>query len=138
MSDKRNLNEVLKSELEFLNSGGYRKPSWRPPFIFQDSPTCLKFGDSQGQEACSECILMQFVPPEKRAAKVPCRYIPLNERGDTIESMYRSGTQDELESALRGWLMRAIEDLETHRGTNNEQRVRIENRVSSLSKGNGK
>jgi hypothetical protein len=32
---------VLKSELEFLNSGGYHKPSWRPQFVFQDSPTCM-------------------------------------------------------------------------------------------------
>jgi len=55
---------------------------------------------------------MQFVPPEKREAKVPCRYIRLNERGDTIESLYRSGTQDELESAFRSWLTREIENLE--------------------------
>lgn len=115
MSDKRNLSEVLRSELEFLNSGGYRQISWRPRFIFEDSPTCLNYGFSERQEPCSECILMQFVPPEKRGEKVPCRYIPLNERGDTIESLYRSGTQDELESALRTWLTREIENLENAR-----------------------
>jgi len=59
---------------------------------------------------------MQLVPPEKRGAKVPCRYIRLNERGDTIESLYRSGTQDELESALRSWLTREIENLENAQG----------------------
>ena len=112
MSDKRNLSEVLKSELEFLNSGGYRKTSWRPRFIFEDSPTCPNFGHSHRQEPCSECILMQLVPPEKRGLKVPCRYIRLNDRGDTIESLYRSGTQDELESALRAWLTREIKNLE--------------------------
>ena len=112
MSDKRTLGEVLRSELEFVNSGGYRKISWRPRFIFEDSPTCPNYGFSERQEPCSECILMQFVPPEKRGEKVPCRYIPLNERGDTIESLYRSGTQDELESALRTWLTREIENLE--------------------------
>jgi len=115
MSDKRNLSEVLRSELEFLNSGGYRKPSWRPQFIFEDSPTCPNYHCSQRQEPCSECILMQFVPPEKREERVPCRHIPLNERGDTIESLYRSGTQDELESALRTWLRREIENLENEK-----------------------
>jgi hypothetical protein len=60
---------------------------------------------------------MQLVPPEKRGAKVPCRYIRLNERGDTIESLYRSGTQDELESALTTWLTREIENLEDAQGT---------------------
>jgi hypothetical protein len=115
MSDKRNLNEVLRSELEFLNSGGYRKISWRPRFIFEDSPVCPNFGHNQRQEPCSECILMQLVPPEKRGERVPCRYIKLNERGDTIESLYRSGTQDELESALRTWLTHEIGNLENAR-----------------------
>ena len=132
MSDKRNLSEVLKSELEFLNSGGYRKPSWRPQFVFEDSPTCPNFGHSERQEPCSECILMQLVPPEKRGAKVPCRYIRLNDRGDTIESLYRSGTQDELESALRTWLTREIENLENAHGTDDEQSARVETEASTL------
>ncbi len=132
MSDKRNLSEVLRSELEFLNSGGYRKISWRPQFIFEDSPTCPNFGHSQRLEPCSECILMPLVPPEKRAAKVPCRYIRLNERGDTIGSLYRSGTQDELESALRTWLTREIENLDNAQGTDDEQSARVKTEASSL------
>ena len=122
MSDKRNLSEVLRSELEFLNSGGYRTITWRPRFIFEDSPTCPNFGHSQRQEACSECILMQLVPLEKRGAKVPCRYIQLNDRGETIESLYRSGTQDELESALRAWLTHEIENLENAQGADEGKR----------------
>ena len=44
-SKKRDLLEVLKLELEFLKGGGYRKgSSWRPQFIFEDSPTCLNYG----------------------------------------------------------------------------------------------
>jgi hypothetical protein len=112
MSDERGLLEVLKAELQFLNSGGYRNGSWRPKFIFEDSPTCLNYGDSKKTKPCSECILMQFVPPEARENKIPCRHIPLNERGETIESLYRTGTQAELESAVRGWLIREIEKLE--------------------------
>jgi hypothetical protein len=109
--DKGKLVDVLKSELEFLDRGGYRKVSWRPQFIFEDSPTCLNY-HSQDQKPCSECVLMQLVPPEKREEKVPCRFIPLNERGDTIESLYRSGTQEELESTLRNWLTQEIERFE--------------------------
>ena len=41
MSDVRKLLETLKAELDFVNRGGYRKASWRPQFIFEDSPTCL-------------------------------------------------------------------------------------------------
>jgi hypothetical protein len=111
MNDKPNLVEVLKSELEFLDRGGYRKSSWRPQFIFEDSPTCLNY-HSQDQKPCSECVLMQVVPPEKREEKIPCRFIPLNEQGETIDSLYRSGTREELESALRYWLTREIEKLE--------------------------
>jgi hypothetical protein len=111
MNDKPNLVEVLRSELEFLDRGGYRKLSWRPQFVFEDSPTCLHY-HSQDQKPCSECVLMQVVPPEKREEKIPCRFIPLNEQGETIDSLYRSGTREELESALRYWLTREIEKLE--------------------------
>jgi hypothetical protein len=126
MSEKRDLREVLKSELEFLNSGGYRKISWRPLFIFEDSPTCPNFGHSERQQPCSECILMQLVPPEQRGAKVACRYIRLNERGDTIESLYRSGTREELESTLRTWLTREIEKLENAESTGDHKKAKIE------------
>jgi hypothetical protein len=110
--DERSLSEVLKAELEFLNRDGYRKTSWRPQFIFEDSPTCLNYRPSQNQRACSECVLMALVPPERRDEKVPCRHIQLNQQGDTIDSLYRSGTQEELESALRNWLTQKIESLE--------------------------
>ena len=112
MQDNRNLIEVLKGELEFLNRGGYRETSWRPQFIFEDSPTCLNYGNDADRRPCNECVLMQLVPPEKRAERVPCRHIPLNERGDTIASLYHFSTQDELESAVRAWLTREIEKLD--------------------------
>jgi len=110
MADKHNLLQVLKAELDFLNRGGYRNGWWRPKFVFEDSPTCLNY-KSHDRKPCSECVLMQLVPPEKRKAKVPCRFIPLNERGDTVDSLYRSETQEELEAVLRTWLLQAIENL---------------------------
>lgn len=45
-SPKRDLLEVLRLDLEFLKGGGYRRASLgRPQFIFEDSPTCLNFGN---------------------------------------------------------------------------------------------
>jgi hypothetical protein len=41
-----------------------------------------------------------------------CRYIPLNPAGETVDSLYRTGTQEELERALRSWLMATIQELE--------------------------
>ena len=102
-SDKRSLLEVLKAELEFLEKGGYRqtaRAAWRPQFIFQDSPTCLNFDPTRQPRPCSDCALAQLVPEESAKKKIPCRYIPLNERGETIDSFYRCGTAEELEAAL--------------------------------------
>ena len=99
-TDKRDLLSVLRRELEFLEKGGYRetgKVPWRPQFIFQDSPTCLNFDLSQQPKPCSDCTLTQLVPENLRDKKTPCRYIPLNEKGETIDSFYRSGTRSELE-----------------------------------------
>lgn len=104
--------KVLRREHEFLSSGGYRKPTWRPQFIFEDSPTCLKHDDAAHARACSECPLMPLVPAECRGNKVPCRQIPLNAQGDTVDYFYRCGTLDELEVALHAWLTEEIRELE--------------------------
>ena len=110
---KRDLLEVLRLELEFLKSGGYRKlSSWRPQFIFEDSPTCLNYGHPEHKRPCSDCVLMQLVPAEFRDAKVPCRYIPLDEQHDTIQSLYRCATPEEIEMAVSEWLMNTIQNLE--------------------------
>jgi hypothetical protein len=115
MKDKRDLSEVLKAELEFLEKGGYRHTSrapWRPQFIFQDSPTCLNFDPTQQPRPCSDCLLMQLVPEDLRSKKIPCRHIPLNDNGETVDSFYRTGTQEELETAVAQWLKTTIARLE--------------------------
>ncbi len=113
---KRDLLEVLKIELEFLKSGGYRKlSSWRPQFIFEDSPTCLNYASPEQRRPCSECVLIQLVPAQFRDDKVPCRYIPLNEQSETIQSLYQWNTPEELEAALGEWLMNTIQKLELER-----------------------
>jgi hypothetical protein len=117
-TDHRHILQVLKTELAFAEKGGYRytaRAPWRPQFIFQDSPTCMNFDSTAMRQPCAECILMQFVPAGRHKQKVPCRHIVLNERGETIDSFYRSGTQEELEKALIGWLKGTIRRIETER-----------------------
>src|ERR1700674_3898697 len=107
--------EILRFELKFLEDGGYgRSPHapWRAPYIFEDSPSCLNFNDSARPHPCSECLLTQLVPPELRGQDGPCRFIPLNHKGQTVDSFYRTGTQIELEDALRDWLHGEISRIE--------------------------
>lgn len=116
--DNRDVLEVLKNELSFAEKGGYRytaRVPWRPQFIFQDSPTCLNFDSTAPRIPCSECVLMQLVPVDRQHQKIPCRYIALNEQGETIDHFYRCGTGEELERAFVSWLKAAIRAIEAGR-----------------------
>ena len=113
--DEREMLELLKFELKFVEDGGYgRSPRtpWRAPLIFEDSPSCPNFGDPARTHPCSECLLMKFVPDELQNENFPCRFIPLNEAGETIDYFYRCGTQLEMEEALAGWLRNQITRIE--------------------------
>jgi hypothetical protein len=113
-ADSRDLVQVLKSELEFLESGGYRnaeKSSWRAQFIFEDSSACINFPASGQRRPCTECILMQFVPAGHKRERIPCRFIPLNEDKETLDSLYRTGTAEEIEAAVVKWLKTEIHTL---------------------------
>jgi hypothetical protein len=102
---------ALRRELEFLENGGYRMAlGWRPRFIFEDSPVCLKLRLSGCPHA--ECVLMDLVPEQLRNQTVPCRYIPLDETGATLETLYGMATNDEIEQVLREWLLKNIVELE--------------------------
>jgi hypothetical protein len=113
--DRQELVKALKAELAFLESGGYwnvRSPSWRAPSIFEDSPTCLRYNRPRETSPCSKCVLAQLVPADQILQKVPCRHIPLNEEGETLESLYRSASQEKVESTVAKWLRAKIGELE--------------------------
>jgi len=115
MQDNRNVLQVLQAEFAFLERGGYRRIPrypWRPNFIFEDSPTCINFARRGERRPCADCLLIDFVPENRRASQFPCRHIPLTPRGDTINSFYEWGTEEELEAALREWLLETIKELE--------------------------
>jgi len=122
--DDRDILEVLKFELKFLEDGGYgrsvRTP-WRPTFVFEDSITCPNFGDPGRPHPCDECLLMQFVPDNMREQRVPCRFIPLTEHGETVDHYYRAGTQAEMEQALGAWLRSQIARIEQERARVSKQ-----------------
>ena len=67
--------------------------------------------------------MTRLVPASLRDKNLPCRYIPLNAQGETIDSFYRSGTREELESALRKWLVTAIQHLEEPQHSQKSVRV---------------
>jgi hypothetical protein len=116
--DNRDALEALKFELDFLKKGGYgrspREP-WRAQLIFEDSPTCKNYDTKSHPGPCAECLLMQFVPSESRGERVPCRHIPLSKSGETLDDLYRGGTQHEIEDALGSWLRNTIARLEAER-----------------------
>ena len=113
--DDRDLLEVLKFELSFLEHGGYgrsvRTP-WKPTSIFEDSLTCLNFDDPGHTHPCDQCLLYAFVPENSRNETVPCHHIPLNHKGDSLASLDKGYNQLELEENLKNWLRNTIQRLE--------------------------
>jgi len=102
---------MFQYQLSFLEQGGYRRPvraPWRASLVFEDSPSCINFADSSRQHPCSECPLIEFVPAQYRREFAPCRFISLNESGQTVDNFYRCGSQIELEEALACWLRKQI------------------------------
>lgn len=114
-ADQRGLLNVLKKELDFIENGGYRRHSWRPLYVFEDSPTCLNYHNLDLQRPCSDCSLRELVSPEHREAGTPCRHIRLNDEGQTLESLYRTASQEEMEGYVSRWLRTTIHNLETAR-----------------------
>lgn len=117
-SDDRDILEVLKFELNFLEQGGYgrsvRTP-WKTTSIFQDSLSCLNFGEPERPHPCEECLLMKFVPEASQNETVPCHHIPITERGETLEHVEGRYNQAQLEEAVIQWLRRTIARLEQER-----------------------
>lgn len=116
--DDRDLLELLKQELAFIEQGGYgrsvRAP-WLPKSIFQDSLSCLNYGYPYRAHPCAECSLLDFVHPEDRSQPVPCHFIPLNEAGNTIEELEMEGNESKMANTVKSWLQGKISQLEAQR-----------------------
>ena len=115
LGEKRDLLNLLKRELSFIDHGGYRKSTnqpWRMPLIFEDSPICMYYDCPEKRDRCDGCPLVQLVPEHKREERMPCRHIPLNAAGDTLDSLYRWANSQEIEEATANWLRSEIKKLE--------------------------
>ena len=118
-SDPHNLVAVLKAELEFIERGGYQTSpqcSWKAPLLFLDSPSCLNFNLPRRPQPRGKCFLIDFVPVPFLEENMPCHFIPLNEHGETIDSLERQAHQTEMEDAVKQWLRATIERLTTTLG----------------------
>jgi len=122
--DGRDILDVLRFELSFVLNGGYgRSPHarWRAPAIFEDSPICPNFCDPARPHACEHCLLEQFVPQGQRQESIPCRFIQIGKDGQTVEDLYRTGSQVEMEEALANWLRVQIARIEQERGISRQE-----------------
>ena len=117
-TDDRNMLEILRAELDFIEKGGYgrsvRTP-WHEKSVFQDSLSCMNYEQPERPTPCSDCHLIDFVPGNSRADDVPCHFIPLNESGETLQELETTGNQHHLEESMRQWLRERIKELENQR-----------------------
>src|SRR4030095_11615575 len=113
--DDRDLLELLKEELSFIEQGGYgrsvRTP-WKPTSTFQDSLSCINYGYPYRAHPCNECQLIEFVSAEHQGKEVPCHFIPLNEAGETIEDLEAEDNEAKLEQKVKDWLRARINEIE--------------------------
>lgn len=118
VKDDRDILELLKEELDFIQKGGYgrsvRTP-WQEKSVFQDSLTCINYGYPYRVHPCNECHLLDFVSPEHKFEEVPCHFIPLNEEGETIEDLESLDNQARLENEVKQWLRKKIREIEERR-----------------------
>jgi hypothetical protein len=113
--DKREVLEKLKAELGSLEYGRNRRSvhmPWENVSFFQDSVTCLNYGLEGRPHPCGACMLMPYVPEPARNAVNPCHHIPLDGKGNTIESLDRGYNRGSVEEAVAKWLRARIAEVE--------------------------
>jgi hypothetical protein len=118
VTDERDILELLKDELDFIEKGGYgrsvRTP-WQSKSAFQDSLTCINYGYPYRAHPCNECHLLEFVSPQHRTEQVPCHFIPLNSDGETIEDLEQQDNEAKLGREVSAWLRARIKEIEEER-----------------------
>lgn len=116
--DDRDILEILKDELNFIEKGGYgrsvRTP-WQAKSLFLDSLACINYADPNHTHPCNECHLLNFVTPEHQEEQVPCHFIPLNETGETIAALEPEDNEAKLEREVKDWLRTRIRKIEDER-----------------------
>jgi hypothetical protein len=117
-TDQQDILEILKSELEFIEKGGYGVPEQQAEVvstIFADSLTCLNYGYPYRVHPCGECPLMEFVPEDRRISPMPCHHIPLDSSGQTVEALEGAQNQAGMQEAVKTWLRETISRIQSQR-----------------------
>jgi hypothetical protein len=124
--DDRDVLDLLKDELVFIEKGGYgrsvRTP-WKSKSVFQDSLTCLNYGYPYRAHPCADCRLIDFVGPQDRSQTIPCHFIPLNDAGNTVEDLELEGNEYRTVNTVKSWLQNKISELEAERSNKFWQKV---------------
>ncbi len=113
--DDRELLHLLRKELAALEAGNYRRletSPWRAGLIFEDSPLCPNRNHNVARKPCADCVLARYIPLRSQAETGACRNIRLTTDGQTLRTLYASGTAEEIEHVVGNWLRRAIYRLE--------------------------
>ena len=120
--DDRDLLQVLESELDFLNKGGYdrsvRMPL-EPTIFFQNSPICPECPCRTHND---QYLLMQFVPEAEPLSFAPCHQASCHSIGMPLFYKRFSPTQVDnewappTEEASKAWLWRGIPRLKQECG----------------------
>src|SRR5215218_10948192 len=89
-TDERDILELLRDELDFIEKGGYgrsvRTP-WQRKSAFQDSLSCINYGYPYRAHPCNECHLLDFVSPENRTQEESCHFLRFNTDGCSFEDL---------------------------------------------------
>jgi len=114
-TDLKEIIGQLRLERDILQGGGYGSSvhtPWKEERLFRDSITCLNVGVEMKQHPCNECLLYEWVPEGQKGQVIPCHFIPLNERGESIASLEARGDREGAEKGLLDWLNATIHKLE--------------------------
>ncbi len=117
-ADQRDMLEVLRFELYLLEQGAYRGVTSRsraPLSYFQDSPTCINFGETANRRSCRECLLSEFIPGRFQNETTACERMPLDDAGTTVRSLQRGYNRVAVEQAVLGWLRDTVARIERER-----------------------
>lgn len=112
---KKDVLTTLQEELAFLELGGYRSPqqaAWRPQFIFRGFPHLFELPKPREASAMPRMRADGFVPNGSKQERYPCRHIPLDDSGQTLDSLYRTATEEEAYAMAADWLKKTIAGLE--------------------------
>ena len=122
MTSKAHLIRLLEAELDLIEAGGYAPPAGRPGEerpIFDRSLVCINHWEVSGHEAdCHDnCILLDAVPEAHRQERLPCHHIPLNDAGETVQSIESAEGRERAQEEVKRWLRTTIERLKREGGS---------------------